>query len=334
MQRTFILCCLLMLGAATGFSQNGYRPAYPLEIGLQAGTSQFLGDLGGQNGIGKGFITDTDIKSVRPTFGIFGRYNVGGHFAVRVDINYLELAGDDKLAGNVEGAFSATVKPITGVNPNGSPHVEDSWYRFYRNLNFKTHVFDMNIAAEIIPYNFELGGGYKNYSVLSPYVFLGIGFFAFNPEAIYNGTWIELKPLRTEGQGIVDGRAEYDLVQLNIPMGFGLKWIYNDAWSLALEINHRMTFTDYIDDVSTDYVADESVFTDNMDPVTANLAMAMARRSGEQDPAGVNAYVTAPTEMRGDPKDNDSYYTVTIRFSFYIDTENMGGSKRYGCPVW
>lgn len=315
-----------MLGAATGFSQNGYRPAYPLEIGLQAGTSQFLGDLGGQTGIGKGFITDTDIGSVRPTFGLFGRYNIGGHFAVRLDVNYLELHGDDKYAGEEGVEFCASCPRFNGI--------DDAWFRYYRNLNFKTHVFDMNIAAEIIPYNFELGGGYKNYSVLSPYVFIGVGFFAFNPEGIYNGTWMELKPLRTEGQGLVDGRAEYDLVQLNIPMGFGLKWIYNDAWSLALEINHRMTFTDYIDDVSTDYVTDESIFTDNMDPTTAKWAKTFARRSGELDPAGVNARVTEPGEQRGDPKDNDAYYTVTIRFSFYIDTENMGGSKRYGCPVW
>lgn len=322
MQRTFILWCLALLGATAGFSQNGYRPAYPLEVGVQAGTSQFLGDLGGQPGIGKGFIIDTDIQSVRPTFGIFGRYNIGGHFAARLDLSYLQFHGSDNLAG--EG-FSAT---------SSRDGVDDAWYRYYRNLNFRSHVFEASIAAEIIPYNFELGGGYKNYSVLSPYGFIGVGVFAFNPEALYNGNWIELKPLSTEGQGLVDGRAPYDLVQLNIPMGFGVKWSYNDTWALALEVNHRMTFTDYIDDVSGDYVTDESIFDANMDPTTANLAKALARRSTELDPGNVNGIVTAPGEQRGDPKDNDAYYTVTIRFSFYIDTDNMGGGRRYGCPVW
>lgn len=324
MQKTFILWCLAMLAATAGFSQNGYRPAYPLEIGLQVGTSQFLGDLGGQIGIGKGFIIDTDIQSVRPTFGVFARYNIGGHFAARIDLNYLQLAGDDKYTG--DGGFIASAPATSGL--------DDAWFRYYRNLSFRSHVFDASIAAEIIPYNFELGGGYQNYSVLSPYGFIGVGIFAFNPEALYNGTWVELKPLKTEGQGLVDGRAEYDLVQLNIPMGFGLKWTYNDTWSLALEINHRMTFTDYIDDVSTDYVTDESVFDLNMDPTTASLAKALARRSAEQDPSGINSKVTAAGEQRGDPKDNDSYYTVTIRFSFYLDTDNFGGGKRYGCPVW
>jgi hypothetical protein len=340
MQKTFILWCLVMFGATAVFSQNGYQPTYPLEIGIQIGTTQFLGDLGGvggfqnttnqstgvqtpQTGVGQGFIVDTDFASVRPTFGLFARYNIGGHFAARVDLNYLQLHGNDQEAGL--GGFSA-IGSRDGVSA--------AWYRYYRNLNFRTHVFDASIAAEIIPYNFELGGGSKNYSFLSPYGFIGIGIFAFNPEALYQGNWIELKPLRTEGQGIVDGRPEYDLVQLNIPMGFGVKWSYNDTWALALEINHRMTFTDYIDDVSFDYVDDESIFDLNMDPSTAALAKSLARRSGEIDPLGVNSEVTAPGVQRGDPGDNDAYYTVTVRFSFYIDTDNLGGGRRYGCPVW
>lgn len=319
-----LLSILTFFVYVSSIAQNGYRPTYPLEIGLQIGTSQFLGDLGGQPGIGKGFIVDTDFGSVRPTFGVFGKYNFGGHFAIRADINYIQLHGDDKFADNT-GGFSGSV--------DRSQVFDDAWYRYYRNLNFKSDVFDMNITAEITPYNFELGGGYRNYSVVSPYGFIGVGFFAFEPKGLYNGAWIELKPLRTEGQGLVDGRAEYELVQLNIPMGFGVKWMYNDAWSMALEINHRMTFTDYIDDVSTDYVLDDNIFS-QLGPQEAIIARAMSRRSGEIDPGNVNSVVTAPGEQRGDPKDNDSYYTVTIKFSFFLDTDNMGGSRRYGCPVW
>jgi hypothetical protein len=315
---------LALLGTTIGFSQNGFRPAYPLEIGIQVGTSQFLGDLGGQPGVGQGFIIDTDFSSVRPTFGIFGRYNIGGHFALRLDMNYMQLHGDDKFANNTGGFSGSTPREFI---------IDASWYRYYRNLNFKSDVFEMQLAAEIIPYNFELGGGYKNYSVISPYGFIGVGFFAFQPKGLYNGSWVELKPLRTEGQGLVDGRAEYQLVQLNIPLGFGVKWMYNDTWALALEINHRMTFTDYIDDVSTFYVEDQSVF-DQLGPGESIIANSMSRRSGEIDNGGVNSIVTAPGAQRGDPQDNDSYYTVTVRFSFYLDTQNMGGSKRYGCPVW
>jgi hypothetical protein len=102
---------------------------------------------------------------------------------------------------------------------------------------------------------------------------------------------------------------------------------------MALEVNHRLTFTDYIDDVSTDYV-DPQVFIDNMPIDQANMAIRMARRSVEVDPGFINGEVSAPGEQRGDPKDNDSFYTINIRFSYLIDPASFGGGRRYGCPVW
>ncbi len=339
MQKTLTLWCLLLLGTSVALGQNSYRPTYPLEIGIQAGTAHYLGDLGGvgrpgytqnnkqdfQRGIGQGFVVDTDIESTRPTFGLFARYNFNGNFSARIDLNYLQLNGDDKYAGKNDAGFTGT-QSRDGVNA--------AWFRYYRNLNFRTHMFDASIAMEVTPYNFRLGGTGRGSSVLAPYGFLGVGLFTFNPEGNYNGGWVELKPLSTEGQGLVPGRAPYDLVQMNIPMGFGVKWIYDDTWSLALEANYRLTFTDYLDDVSIDYVEDESVFENNFDPTRAQIAMDLARRSVELDPTGVNARVTQPGEQRGDPSDNDAYYTVTIRFSYYINTDGFGGGRRYGCPVW
>lgn len=320
MQRTFITLCLCF-GAALGFSQARYQgqPIYPLELGLQIGTSQFLGDLGGQKGIGRAFLRDTDFKSIRPTLGAFGRYSFGAHFAARLDLNYLRVTARDENAGR---GFMAETKDSDGA-----------WFRYYRNLSFRSNIFEVAVAAEIIPYSFELGGNYSGYSRLSPYGFIGVGVFNFRPQAEYQGAWRDLQPLRTEGQGFVDGRAPYALTQINIPLGLGIKWAYNDTWSLALEVNNRITFTDYIDDVSTDYV-DPQLFIDNLPQDQAQIAIALARRSVEHDPGEVNGYVTASGEQRGDPKDNDSYYTISIRFGYYIDPKSLGGGRRYGCPVW
>ena len=325
MRATFILVCLIMALKPTAVSaQAGFAPTYPFEVGILAGTSVFLGDLGGGKGIGRAFLRDTDFKAIRPNLGIFARYNLGAHFSVRADVSYIGLRGDDAWAGKGTG-FSAE-------NPNQGDG-DDAWFRFYRNLNFRSRVFEAILVGEVIAYNFELGGGYQGYSVLSPYALVGVGVFNFKPQALYNGEWVDLRPLSTEGQGFVDGRAPYNTTAMCVPIGFGVKWSYNDVWTIGLEVNHRLTFTDYVDDVSTSYV-DPQIFYDNFDPAKAAIADALSQRSREIDPGAINGHVSAIGEQRGDPKDNDSYYTITLRASYFLPPGALSGGKRYGCPVW
>jgi hypothetical protein len=318
MKFKFLVLLLLLTGYNTCFAQNyeyrerkkkrmQYIPRYPLELGFHIGTTQFLGDLGGTEMIGQSFITDTDFASIRPSIGFFGRYNMGGHFSFRLEMSYLILSGDDKLAGN---NFSATRHSD-----------KDGWFRYYRNLHFQAHAFELSNSCQIIPYNFKLTGSRytkAKQNVISPYGILGIGFLVFNPQAKYDDTWVDLQPLRTEGQGLLDeSPAPYSLIQFIIPVGFGIQWEHNHDWLLSLEVNHRFTFTDYLDDVSTDYI-DPAVFEKNFDSEKAGLAAALARRSAEGDPTNIYGYITAPNQQRGDPKDNDAYYTITLRLAFYL----------------
>ncbi|WP_156039842.1 DUF6089 family protein [Aureispira sp. CCB-QB1] len=317
MRLKFFICFLFLLGCISSYSQDyeykerkkkrmHYIPRYPIELGFHIGTSQFLGDLGGTEAIGQSFIIDTDLPSIRPAVGFFGRYNMGGHFSFRLEMSYLNLSGNDKFAGK---GFSATTHSD-----------KDGWFRFYRNLHFQTHVFELTNSCQFIPYNFKLTGSRytkTKQNTLSPYIVLGAGFLVFNPQAEYNGDWVDLRPLSTEGQGLVEGRPTYSLVQFIIPVGFGVQWEHNHDWILSLEINHRFTFTDYIDDVSTDYV-DPAVFEKNFNAETAQLATSLARRSVEHDPNNIYGYITAPNAQRGDPKDNDAYYTINIRLAFYL----------------
>lgn len=318
MKLKFLIWFLLLAGHTTCLSQNyeykewkkkrmQYIPRYPIELGFHVGTVQFLGDLGGTEAIAQSFITDTDVASIRPSIGFFARYNMGGHFSFRLEMTYLILSGDDKLTGK---DFSATQHSD-----------KDGWFRYYRNLHFQAHVFELTNSCQVIPYNFKLTGSrYTNakQNILSPYGVLGIGFLVSNPQANYNGTWVDLQPLRTEGQGLVDGRPDpYSLVQFIIPVGFGLQWEHNHEWLLSLEVNHRFTFTDYLDDVSTDYV-DPAIFRNSFDAEKATLATGLARRSMENDPTNIYGYITEPNQQRGDPKDNDAYYTITLRLAFYL----------------
>jgi len=317
MKLKFLTWLLLLLGSSACYSQSyeykerkkkrmQYIPRYPLDLGFHIGTVQFLGDLGGTEHIGQSFIADTDAASIRPSVGFFGRYNMGGHFSFRLEMSYMNLSGDDKLAGK---DFDATQHSD-----------KDGWFRYYRNLHFQAHAFELTNSCQFVPYNLKLTGSRytkAKQNILSPYGIIGIGFLVFNPQAKYNGTWVDLQPLSTEGQGLVDGRSTYSLIQFIVPVGFGVQWEHNHDWLLSFEINHRFTFTDYLDDVSTDYV-DPVIFENNFSPEKAALATALARRSAENDPTNKYGYITAPNEQRGDPKNNDAYYTITLRLSFYL----------------
>ena len=59
---------------------------------------------------------------------------------------------------------------------------------------------------------------------LTPYVFAGIALYHFNPYTTdTSGTKYFLKPLSTEGEGFVQGKNNYNLTQLAIPFGAGVK---------------------------------------------------------------------------------------------------------------
>lgn len=278
-----------------------YVPRYPLEMGFHLGSTQFLGDLGGGEGLAQPFFFDTDWMGSRPSLGAFARYSMGGNFSFRADMRYLYLAGNDQWAGS---------------NFSAQRHGETAgWFRYYRNLHFRSHVFEFALSTEIAPYNFKISGNLYStvkHNMLSPYFVIGTGLMVFNPQAHYDGQWVNLQPLRTEGQA-----EAYSLAQFIIPVGFGVRWEHNHDWILSLEVNHRFTFTDYLDDVSGDYV-DPQTFHDQMPVEQAHLAASLARRSQEQDPQERYGYITAPGEMRGNSTNNDSYYTIELRLAIYL----------------
>src|SRR5690554_7980529 len=84
------------------------------------------------------------------------------------------------------------------------------------------------------------------------YVFSGISGFYYNPQTQINGKWTNLRPLRTEGQGLPGGADEYGMFSLAIPFGVGFKFGIGQFWRLGMEISYNKTFTDYIDDVRSE----------------------------------------------------------------------------------
>jgi hypothetical protein len=157
-------------------------------------------------------------------------------------------------------------------------------------------------------------------------VLAGIGGFHFNPQGFdgVSNQWVDLQPLRTEGQGFAEfpTRKPYKLTQMNLPVGAGIKYYMNDNMTLSFEIIHRKTFTDYIDDVSTNYI-DPALFSNYLPASQAPLAARMANKSGGIFSAG---------DKRGTPKNNDAYYSAGFKLGIRLGSNNRY-SNSTSCPI-
>jgi hypothetical protein len=196
-----------------------------------------------------------------------------------------------------------------------------------RNLNFQTKLFDWELTAQ---YNlFSLNDRWW-----TPYAFAGIGLYHFKPYTIdADENKVFLQPLSTEGQGFADGVKEYKLTQFTIPLGIGIDYPLNEDMRLGLEFGYRKIFTDYLDDVSGNYVDQQSLLN-----ARGQTAVDFAWRGDE---VGAGSYPAAGTP-RGNNNQKDGYYyvavTYTIRYFFDKYKQIVGlpsgkREKRVGCPA-
>ena len=194
-----------------------------------------------------------------------------------------------------------------------------------RNLSFQTRIYEGNLLLE---YNlFDL-----NERRFTPYAFGGIAIYHFNPYTYDSlGKKAYLKGLSTEGEGLPQypDRKPYNLFQLAIPFGGGLKLRVSDRVVLAYEIGLRKLFTDYLDDVSSTYV-DPTILQN----ARGSQAVELAYRGNEIK--GGAPYPPAGT-IRGNPAHKDWYYFSGIRASFALDTKSLSAHRRsrgvYDCPT-
>lgn len=180
-----------------------------------------------------------------------------------------------------------------------------------RNLSFKSNIWNINTVAQ---YNIrDITDG----KMFTPYVFLGIGIFHFNPFTIdRNGKKQYLQPQGTEGQGLAayPDRTPYKLTQLEMPFGLGFKFQVNEKISLGLEFRYHYIDTDYLDDVSMAY-PDKTILAAK-DP---NLPLLTYR--GDELPGG--ASYPKGTLSRGNPNNRDSYYTTQIKVAFRLKSNSI-----------
>lgn len=285
--RIYIVLFSLALSQMS-FAQRWFETS-ELEFGLIGGISHYSGDL---------TQTHFETRGFKPSIGLITRYTPFDRFTFRLSGQYGSLEGDDTWYQTPEGETP-------------------------RNLNFKSDLWDFTAAAE---WNLISIDPRKSTGVI-PYIFLGASVFKYNPKALFiydpssphlsrlnssyaslisrDSSWVDLQPLGTEGQETTEfnERKRYNLTQIAIPIGFGVKIKMNEKWSAGLEYGLRLTFTDYIDDVSSTYVEPTRI-----EGQYGPMAAAMADRSPVLHEEG---------DMRGDANNNDSYgilgFTITYR---------------------
>jgi len=319
----FISLTLSLLPSQKNFSQSlvfGNEKAR-VEVGVNIGPSFFLGDLGGNHGKGTPFLKDVNLSLTKIMKGAFLTVYPNEWLGVRVAAEIGKLESQDKIIDT------------KGVN--------ELW-RKQRNLDFKSNITEAYIAGEVFPLMF-LNKNHEDYKPrLRPYGVIGVGVFHFNPlgsltDANGHQTWYNLKPLHTEGEGFTEypQRKNYSLTQVNIPMGIGAKYFISDRVNVSLEVLHRKTFTDYMDDVSTEYI-DPDLFDKYLSPQNALIA----RQIHDKVVGIVTPAVTRyePGVQRGDPYQNDAYFTIFLKFGLRLGSifDNMydrRAASHMRCPA-
>ena len=291
---TILLTCTTHQSfAQRNFSDDPYYYSHFIaEAGGSLGMMNCLTDLGGGKGVGKKFIKDVNAGNTEPAGSIYYSLAYKNAVALRVETTWGVVKASDAVLKNVK---------------------ESTLGRYDRNLSFRSTIFEIALVTEIHPRYFKKYSQNEKLPRFSPYLLGGIGYFAFNPRAKLNGTWEDLRPLSTEGQGFAEypNRKIYKLKQINFPVGAGIKYKLTEQLNFSSEFVYRILNTDYLDDVSTTYI-DKSLYSKYFSGEFLAKALALSDRQNELNPA----HVTKAGDMRGNSKKNDAYFSLNFKLGF------------------
>ncbi len=192
--------------------------------------------------------------------------------------------------------------------------LNSSAYESIRNLNFQSNIADAHIFSEFNFFRFRTGDFKYRWT---PYLSAGVGAMYYSPVTYYDGTRYSLNGIGTEGQNTsAYSDRKYQNLAFIIPVGFGIKYWIRPGFNMALEINQKFTYTDYLDDVSSTYVGpDKFIFNNRKD-----VSYYIQDRSIEvlDEPIGVEG------RQRGTSTDRDRYIGFQIKLTYI--------PQKYVCP--
>ena len=257
------------------------------EFGIGLGVSTYFGDLSSDR-------MSNNLKQSHPAVQIYYNYYINQYFNSKIALGYGTISGDD--------SFSS-----------------ENWQK-ERNLSFQSSITELSGMVE---YNI-LGIDH----LINPFLFSGVNVFHFNPQTKYNGQWVYLQPLGTEGQGsyLHPDRVKYSLIDISLIFGGGMKIKINQSLMLSIEFGWRRTNTDYLDDVSKDYIGYSELKRTN-----GELAANLADRTGEYN--GFDPVSRIPGSQRGGEKVKDYYTMSFVNFVYILNSGNpFKRRNKVSCP--
>lgn len=260
---TFFLLSSYWLSAQNFLSWQFNDRYFSLSVGT--GTATYFGELNHPNSINN--------KLSLASLGMEAR--LLNRVGARLEASYLTFRGDDKNA-------------------------PDSSFQRQRNLSFQSKNFHSQL--HILFYLKSYKGDYYKRWAFDPYIFSGVGYLRYSPEAEFGGTKYALRKAQTEG-------VTYRKWVTTIPAGIGGKFKANEFLNIIFEVSYHFTFTDYLDDVSNTYASSFS----------NSISEFLSDRKNEIGVISPEYYdQIQPGARRGNPDDKDRLLQINLKAEIFL----------------
>jgi hypothetical protein len=236
------------------------------------------------------------MGKTRPNIVVGAEYFFKPRIAARAELTWFQIAGTDKTANDD---------------------------RKERNLSFRSNNWELSVSGvvNLTP----TGSRFYQRSAINFYGFAGIALLYMNPKAELDGKWHALQPLQTEN-------VKYSRFQPVIPYGLGVKIKSGPFFNVLIEGGYRLTFTDYLDDMSSHKYVDPALLKSDLSRTLADRRLEGYDERG-QEVATVYKKANDKGELykvgrRGNPEKNDGYFLLNVKIQYYLPYQIFHDSSR------
>lgn len=207
--------------------------------------------------------------------------------------------------------FGAYATVLAGSLAGDDKFQDEGTGRKERNLNFQTSILEFNLQAQ--GFLFPILDNNINF-----YGYGQVGMTLFTPRTFYQGAWVDLRPLNTEGQGLAEypDRKPYGSSAINWGGGLGIRYYLSQRITISAEGGVRFTNTDYLDDASKTYPS-----TQLIEDRYGVLAASLSNRTGG---------TISTTIKRGNENKNDAYLVGQIVIGYRFGDQRQIRRSRAG----